>query len=240
MAFSGVLEGDAKTLEAQWAAKFLSSKERQSAAAESGSAASTVLRTPPYMLDSLYWPYTTGKDFVISRYRAGNWAAVNDAYRRPPDSTLVVDQPNLYLAGKTWAPPAFPNLAAATGCTPLRANTLGSFNMVEILHEHLDTATANDAADGWNGDAYATVRCGAARGFADRWTAPDSAAAGKLASALSSWAGDWSGGHTRPAADGRFSGPSGAGRIVVSDTHVDLILADDTPTADKVNSALGD
>ena len=78
------------------------------------------------------------------------------------------------------------------------------------------------------------------RGFADRWTASDSASAGKLASALSSWAGDWSASHTRPASDGRFSGPSGAGRIVVSDTRVDLILADDSPTADKVNSALGD
>ncbi len=60
--------------------------------------------------------------------------------------------------------------------------------------------------------------------------------AGKLVSALSSWAGDWSGGHTTPAADGRFSGPSGAGRVLVKDTTVDLILADDTPTADRVSS----
>ena len=239
-AYSGLLEGDAKLMEDLFSSRILSFAERQQAIAETNAAAASIPRVPKYLLDSLYWPYTTGKDFVVGRYRSGGYAAVNAAYQRPPDSTLVVEQPQLYDAGKTWTAPALPDLAAATGCTPVRANTLGSFNMVEVLHEHLDDATANDAADGWNGDAYATVRCGAARGFADRWTAPDAAAASKLASALSSWAGDWSGGHTRPAADGRFSGPSGAGRIVLADTRVDLILADDTATADRVNTALGD
>jgi hypothetical protein len=240
MAFSGLLEGDAKTLESLWASKFLSSKERSDAASESNGAASGIARTPPYILDSLYWPYTTGRDFVINRYRSGGWNAVNDAYHRPPDSTLVVEHPDLYAAGRTWAPPAFPDLAAATACTPVRANTLGEFNMSEVLHEHLDASTAEDAADGWSGDTFATVRCGSARGFADRWTAPDTASAGKLYSALSSWAGDWSGSHTRPAADGRFAGSGGAGRIVLAGTRVDLILADDSPTAEKVNAALGD
>ena len=112
--------------------------------------------------------------------------------------------------------------------------------MEELLHEHVDGTTADEASDGWSGDAFATVQCGSARGFADRWTAPDTGAAGKVVSALSSWAADWSGGHTRPAADGRFSGPSGTGRIVADGTRVDLVLADDAPTADKVNAALGD
>lgn len=239
-AFTGLLEGDAKTLEGQWAAKYLSSSERNQAAAESNGSASVYTSTPAFMVDSLLWPYTTGRAFVLGRYRAGGWGAVNAVYGRPPDSTLVVDSPPLYLAGKTWGPPAFPNLAAATGCTPVRANTLGQFTMSEVLHEHLDQNTSDDASDGWNGDAFATVKCGSARGFADRWIAPDTASAGKLVAALSSWAGDWSGGHTRPAADGRFSGPAGAGRLVTNNTQVDLILADDTPTADRVSTALGD
>jgi len=239
-AFSGLLEGDAKTLEAQWGAKFLTAAQRNQADGENNGSASVYTTSPPFLVDSLLWPYTTGRAFVLSRYRAGGWGAVNDAYGRPPDSTLVVEQPPLYLAGKTWALPPFPNLAAVTGCTPVRANTLGQFTMEELLHEHLDAGTSDDVSDGWNGDAFATVRCGSARGFADRWTAPDTIAAGKLVSALSSWAGDWSAGHTAPAADVRFSGPKGAGRIVAHGTQVDLILADDSPTADKVNAALGD
>ncbi len=241
-AYSGLLEGDAKTLEAQWANKYLSSKQRSQAASESSAdaSASIIAKTPPYLLDSLFWPYTTGRAFVVSRYRAGGWNAVNDAYRRPPDSTLVVDQPNLYLAGKEWAPPAFPDLAAATGCTPVRTNTLGEFTIDELLREHLDGSTSDDASDGWNGDVFGTVRCGSTRGFADRWEAPDAPSADKLAAAYADWSGDWSGGHTRPAADGRFSGPQGAGRIVVNGTRVDLVLADDAPTADKVTAAIGD
>ena len=241
-AYSGLLEGDAKTLEALWAGKFLSAADRQKAANEANSSAgaSAILKAPKFLLDQLYFPYTDGKDFVVSRYRSGGWTSVNAAYGRPPDSTQVVIHPDLYNAGKAWATPGLPDVAAATGCPLVRANTLGEFNMTELLDKYLDPTTAGDAADGWNGDAFATVRCGSARGFADRWTAPDTASAGKLASALSSWAADWSGAHSRPASDGRFSGPSGAGRIVVSDTRVDLILADDAPTADKVNSALGD
>jgi hypothetical protein len=240
-AYSGLLEGDAKLLEALWAGKYLTPKERTQAANEGGSAASSIVKnTPPFLLDTLSFPYTTGRAFVISRYRTGGWAAVNAAYARPPDSTLVVTHPDLYDAGMTWARPAFPDLAATTGCTPVRTGTLGDFNMTEVLTEHLDETTSGDAADGWNGDFFATVRCGSARGFADRWTAPDSASAGKLVSALSSWAGDWSGGHAKPASDGRFSGSSGAGRLVQAGTRVDLVLADDTATADKVAAALGD
>jgi len=239
-AYSGLLEGDARLMEANFSSQVLSAKERQQAASESNASASSVPNEPRYMLDALFWPYSTGKDFVLSLYRAGGYAAVNAAYRRPPDSTLVVDQPQLYNAGKTWTPPGLPDVAGATACAPVRTNTLGSFTMTEMLDEHLDPSDASDAADGWSGDSFATIQCGSARGFADRWTAPDTTAAGKLASALSSWAPDWSGGHTRPAADGRFSGPSGSGRIVVNGTRVDLILADDQPTADKVNAALGD
>ena len=240
--FTGLLEGDAKLLEALWAGKYLTPKERTQAAGGSGSssAASVVAKMPPFMVDTLYFPYTTGRAFVISRYRTGGWAAVNAAYARPPDSTLVVTHPELYDAGRTWATPAFPDLAAATGCTPVRTGTLGEFNMTELLTEHLNDTTSGDAAGGWNGDFFATVRCGSARGFADRWTAPDTASAGKLVSALSSWAGDWSGGHTKPASDGRFSGWGGAGRLVQAGTRVDLVLADDTATADKVGAALGD
>src|SRR5438094_518983 len=123
-AYSGLLEGDAKTLEALWAGKFLSAGERQRAASEANSSgsASAILSAPRFLLDQLYFPYTDGKDFVVSRYRSGGWAAVDAAYGRPPDSTQVVIHPDLYNAGKTWSTPGFPDLAAATGCTPVRAN----------------------------------------------------------------------------------------------------------------------
>ena len=240
-ALSGLLEGDAKTLEAQWAQTYLSAAQRQQANSEIGTGGSDVYnRTPKFILDSLFFPYTTGKAFVQTRYRAGGWAAVNAAYQRWPDSTQVIFHPEEYAAGKEWSLPPMPDVATATSCTPVRTGTLGEFTMVEMLEQHLDSGTSETASDDWNGDAFATVRCGSARGFADRWVAPDANGAGQLASALASWVGDWSGGHTSPAADGRFSGPSGAGRVVVKGAQVDLVLADDAPTSDKVSAALGD
>src|SRR4051812_34751325 len=109
--YSALLEGDAKLLEAMWAQKYLSAKERAQASGEAGGSSDVYRRTPPFVVDSLLFPYTTGRSFVAGRYQAGGWAAVNAIYGRPPDSTQVVIHPNLYMSGKTWSTPAFPNLA---------------------------------------------------------------------------------------------------------------------------------
>ena len=160
-------------------------------------------------------------------------------YARPPVSTAQVIHPDLYLANKGWTAPAFPDLAAATGCTSVRTGNFGEFDMSELLQEHLDEKTSDTASTGWNGDSFATVRCGGPtgpRGFADRWSTSNGA---QLAAAVGSWAADWSRG-SGPGPDGRFSGPAGAGRLVRAPDHLDLILGDDAATADKVNAALGD
>jgi hypothetical protein len=61
--------------------------------------------------------------------------------------------------------------------------------------------------------------------------------AGRLFEALGRWARAWSG--RAVAADGRFSGASGAGRIVRSGNRIELVLAQDVATADKLVAALG-
>ena len=42
----------------------------------------------------------------------------------------------------------------------------------------------------------------------------------------------------RPGADGRFAGPSGSGRLLRAGDHIDLVLADDTATADRLAQAM--
>jgi hypothetical protein len=239
-AFSGLLEGDAKLLEALWAQKYLTAKERQQASGETGGDTSAVLkRTPPSILDSLYWPYTSGRAFVIGRWRTGGWAAVNAVYGRPPDSTQVVNHPELYNAGKTWAAPVIPDVAAATGCAPVRTGSAGEFTMTELLQLYLTAGTATNATAGWNGDSFSTVRCGSARGFVDRWVSNNNSAAA-LAAALGEWSQRWSGSFNPPGPDGRFSGSGGSGRIVQAGPRVDLILGDDPATVTKLSAALSD
>ena len=161
---------------------------------------------------------------------------MNAAYGRPPTSTEQVIHPEAYAAGQSSAAPSIPDLAAVTGCTRVRAGTLGEFEMRALLEQHGDTGSAS-AASGWNGDAYMLVRCGGALALADRWRVDPGTDAGQLAEALGRWAASWSGGQG-PGPDGRFAGPSGVGRIVRTGSLVDLVVAQDAGTADRVARAL--
>ena len=237
-AFSALIEGDAELVASIWQERHLNERERAEAAVGGAGDASTYARAPRYLLESLFFPYQNGLTFARSRHRAGGFAEVDNAYRNPPTSTEHILHPETYAAGQTWSPPALPDVAAATGCGSVDAGTLGEFDMVQLLATEISRTDAGAAAVGWNGDAFRAVRCGAAVGLADRWQADDAAAAGRLADALSRWARGWSGSNRAPDAEGRISGPSGSARVIRNGARVDLVLADDVATADRLARAL--
>ncbi|HEX3623365.1 MAG TPA: hypothetical protein VHT97_13710 [Acidimicrobiales bacterium] len=238
-ALTALIEGDAELVRTMWEDKYLSAAERKQADDAGSNDNGAYAKAPPYLLDSLFFPYQDGVAFVRSRFQAGGFAAVDDAYRNPPTSTEQILHPELYTPGQGWTAPALPDLAAQTGCGKVETGTLGEFDMTEMLDRQLNSADSHSAAAGWNGDAYSVVRCGAALGLADRWQTDSPADAARLTDALTKWAKGWSGSTKAPDADGRFSGPSGAGRIVRSATgRVDLVLADDVATADRVGRVL--
>ena len=237
-ALSALIEGDANLVEGLWQDRHLSERERGQAAIGGSSDGSALARAPRYLLESLYFPYQDGLAFARNRHRAGGFAEVDNAYRKPPTSTEHILHPETYASGQAWTPPQLPDLAAATGCGKVDTGTLGEFDMAQLLGEEINRADARTAAAGWNGDAYGAVRCGAALGLVDRWQADDPGEAGELADALVRWARGWSGSSRAPDAEGRFSGPSGSGRVVRNGARVDLVLADDVATADRVARAL--
>ena len=239
-AFTALIEGDAELVRTLWEEKYLTSAERAQSSSGSNATGGAYDKAPRYLLDSLLFPYRDGLAFVRSRYRAGGFAEVDNAYRRPPTSTEQILHPDLYVAGQGWTPPALPDVATGTACGKVGTGTLGEFDMAELLGAQLRDTDARAAAAGWNGDAYGAVRCGAAIGLADRWQADAPADAARLFTALGGWAKGWSGSTKAPDADGRFAGPKGSGRIVRSaDGRVDLVLADDVATADRLARALG-
>jgi hypothetical protein len=69
----------------------------------------------------------------------------------------------------------------------------------------------------------------------ERWEADSPADAARLAQALTRWAAGWAG---SAVSGGRFSGRGGAGRIVHQGTRVDLVLADDAATADRLSGVI--
>lgn len=238
-AFSALIEGDAELVATLWQQQHLSAKERlQAANTGSSEAISAYARAPRYLLESLFFPYTSGLTFVESRHKAGGFAEVDKAYRNPPTSTEHILHPETYASGQTWTAPALPDLAAATGCGAVDTGTFGEFDMIQILSGELASNDAKSAAAGWSGDAYGAVRCGNALGLADRWQADTPADAGRLADALTRWARGWSGATRAADAEGRVTGATGSARVVRNGGRVDLILADDLATADRVAAAV--
>ena len=240
-AYSALLEGDAVLTQELWADKYLSEDEALAAFFGGGSsdAGAAIARAPSYIVQALFFPYDEGLSFVEKLHDSGGYGAVNSAYRKPPTSTEQIIHPETYLAGQGSPSPAIPDVAAATGCTGVRTGAVGEFDMRAVLAEALSKNDAGTAVEGWNGDTYGLVRCGSSLGLADRWETDPGTDAGRLATALGQWAATWSGSGRGPGADGRFSGSKGAGRIVRSGTHVDLVLAQDQATADRLARALG-
>ncbi|HVF13233.1 MAG TPA: hypothetical protein VM942_01470 [Acidimicrobiales bacterium] len=238
-ALSALLEGDAELVRALWADEHLTPDQQLEAELGSGGADPSVyLDMPPYILESLFFPYLVGVDFVAAIHDAGGFAAVDNAYRQPPTSTEEILHPDIYVPGGKWARPALPDLAAATGCTAVDTSTIGEFDMTQVLDRHLGASEARRAAAGWNGDAYGLVRCGSAAGLAGRWRADTPGDLTELADSLARWAEGWSGSSRPPDADGRFSGPSGSGRIIRAADRVDLVIAEDASTSDRLSAAV--
>ncbi|MDQ6910165.1 MAG: hypothetical protein M3Z84_05175 [Actinomycetota bacterium] len=232
-ALAALVEGDAVNTQLRWADQYLSTSEQAAALLGSGSQTSVLDRTPAYLRDSLLFPYTTGTAFVSGLMNGKSFKGVDQAYLRPPTSTEQILHPDLYASGQGWSQPALPDIAAVTGCDAVRRNTLGEFTMRELL------SSSKNAGGGWNGDVFQTVRCGGALGLVDRWQTDTEGDAARLEKALGSWAATWSGGGVPPAADGRFSGPNGSGRIARNGSQVDILLADNVPTVDRLEAAVG-
>lgn len=237
-AYGALIEGDAALVASMWEEKYLSARERAAAGRGGSDAGGAYDNVPPYLVSSLSFPYEYGLSFADSRYQAGGFAEVDRAYRKPPVSTEQILHPSLYAQGQGWSPPPLPDLAAATGCGQVETGTLGEFDMGQVLDAQLSATDSQRAAAGWNGDSYAVVRCGTAVGLAERWQTDAPADAGRLADALARWSRGWSGSTRPPDADGRFSGPKGSGRVSQAPGRVDLVLADDLATADRLSRAL--
>ena len=235
-AYTALVEGDAVLLQSLWAQRYLGDGSQGSLGAELSNSGPDGV--PRYLQDALVFPYTKGLEFAFDRYRTTrSFSAVDAAWRRRPTSSEEILHPERYSEGQEWHAPELPDLGA-TGCRAVRSGTLGEFDMRELLDRFLSERDANRAADNWAGDAFQFLRCDTTPAFVERWTADDEVGADRLTIALERWARAWSGGRP-PNGDGYFSGPDGAGRVRRTGAAVDLVLAADKATADRLGGVLG-
>lgn len=115
-------------------------------------------KAPPFIKDSLIFPYFNGLTFSLAVLKSGGYPAFRGVFARPPANTQQIMHPDLYFANRTPPPLKLdlPAVGPGEGWTLLEENSLGEFGWREVLKQFLDDESAKPAAASWDGDVYAT------------------------------------------------------------------------------------
>jgi hypothetical protein len=105
---------------------------------------------PPFIQDSLVFPYDTGFTFVQHLYSDGGYAAVDDAYVNPPLSSEQVIWPDDYPGDAPIAVDLPAN--ELTGYEINEDSTWGELGFRLMFDQVLGGSDA--ATEGWGGDSY--------------------------------------------------------------------------------------
>lgn len=118
----------------------------------------TLKSAPPFLKDTLIFPYISGLNFSAAVLKNSGWPALAGVFEKPPVSTQQILHPAAYKSGKTPSTASLPSLDKALGkdWTKLDENTLGEFGWKEVLKQFLDDDRAKSLATSWDGDRYAT------------------------------------------------------------------------------------
>ena len=115
-------------------------------------------KAPPFIKDSLMFPYFSGLTFSLTVLRADGWNGFVGVFAKPPANTQQIMHPALYREGKAAAPLKIdlPDGVPGSDWTKLEENSMGEFGWKEVLKQFLDEDLAKKVAAGWDGDDYAT------------------------------------------------------------------------------------
>jgi hypothetical protein len=155
-----LVEGDASLVMAKWAEQRLTTEELTEVIRQTNLRDAERLGSglPPLLLRQAAFPYFDGLLFVTALHASGDWAAVDAAFRRPPDSTEQILHLDKYLAHEQPSPVPVPHLAESLGPAWREAmtDTLGEVN-IQVWAALANGPTASRrAAAGWGGDRVAS------------------------------------------------------------------------------------
>ena len=92
-------------------------------------------KAPPFIKDSLLFPYFNGLTFSLTVLRSGGWGGFGSVFANPPAGTQQIMHPGLYRAGKVPVPLKvdLPDGIPGSGWTLLEENSMGEFGWKEVL-----------------------------------------------------------------------------------------------------------
>jgi hypothetical protein len=162
-AVQSLLEGDASTVEVDWLTTDATTQDKQQITEFYNTFQSPVYDSAPeFMRQDFVFPYQNGQAFVQYLYDKGGWNAVDQAYKTLPASTEQILHPEKYPQDVPMTV-SLPDLGATLGIDyrEVDSGTLGEWYTTLMLaygldaKGRLDLTTAQTAAAGWGGDAYA-------------------------------------------------------------------------------------
>ena len=117
----------------------------------------TLQKAPPFLKDTLIFPYIGGLSFSAAILKNKGWAALPGVFERPPVSTQQILHPALYRSGKVPTTVALPQLEKLLGSnwSKLDENIMGEYGWKEVLKQFLDEDRAKMLTAAWDGDRYA-------------------------------------------------------------------------------------
>lgn len=162
-AIQALVEGDATLVMTQWWQQYASPQDYQDILSYTRPHRTLADQfPPPYSLPDSSFPYEQGAAFVEYLYARGNWAEVNQAYQRLPETTEQILHPAKYVADEGPVAVAAADLGPrlGEGWRRLSQDTLGEWSTFLLLAygadlaSQLDLTQAEAAAAGWGGDTY--------------------------------------------------------------------------------------
>lgn len=111
---------------------------------------------PPFIKDTLTFPYLNGMTFTAAILKPVGWSALPAVFSRPPLSTQQILHPALYKSGKVPKQVSLLSFEKSLGpdWVKLEADTMGEFGWREVLKQFLDLKRAIALAAAWEGDHY--------------------------------------------------------------------------------------
>jgi len=162
-AIRALVEGDATLVMNQWLGQYASPQDYQDIFNYRPPRQTLPEQfPPPYVYPDTEFPYFQGLAFVNYLHERGNWAGVNEAYRRLPESTEQILHPERYVSAEPVVVVTDPELGATLGADwrLLKSNSMGEWTTYLILgfgadyQAQMDDQRSRDAAEGWGGDHY--------------------------------------------------------------------------------------
>jgi hypothetical protein len=107
---------------------------------------------PSILKRSIVAPYTDGLAFTHALRRQGDWTRVDEAWRKPPETTEQLLHPEKYSAREAAEEVPLPPGPPGGPATVRYRDVLGEQAIRLVLEEWVPLETARKAASGWAGD----------------------------------------------------------------------------------------